>query len=227
MATLSSPTQERLIREVRTILKQPRAENSRWGDMELGQYLNDAISQYFLVINDVAEGQFDKKTTLSIVSGTETVALPSDFFSCKALYKVQPTQDVLLRYDNQILDSRRNITDSSSSTSYEPTYYFRATNLVLNPIPGFSETGGLSIEYTAFPDTILFGTDSMTAGIAPVFKELVVMYAVFKAKMADDLHSGTQSAGPAQKHLGDLYTNFKSQVADRSKYPIFVKPFNP
>ncbi len=227
MPTLTSPTQERLIREVRTILKQPRAENSRWSDMELGQYLNDAISQYFLIINEVAEGQFDKKTTLNLVSGTETVALPSDFFSLKALYKHQNNQDVILNYDNQILDSRSTANDSTGSDSYQPSYYFRAQNLVLNPIPGFSETGGLVIEYTAFPDTILFGTDSLTAGIAPVFKELVVMYSVFKAKMADDLHSGTQTAAPAQAHLGVLYENFRTQVSERSKYPLFVKAFNP
>jgi hypothetical protein len=60
MGTLSSPTQERLVREVRLFLKQPKQENSRWSDSEISSYLNDAIQKYFLVINQVAEGQFDK-----------------------------------------------------------------------------------------------------------------------------------------------------------------------
>jgi hypothetical protein len=226
MATLSSPTVEKLLTETRIMLNQPRRENSRYTDPELTGYFNDAIAQYFLVLNEQSEGQFDKTTTLNLVSGTGTITLPTDFFSLKTLYKRQGDTDVILAYNNEILDDRVNIGQGSSS-SYTPSYYFRGNSLVLNPIPGFSETSGLILEYTAFPETILLGGDSITAFISPLFKEMVVMYAVFKAKMKDDLTSGTQTAAPAQKHLGDLYTNFKHQVSDRSKYPTFIKPFNP
>lgn len=226
MATLSSPTQERLIREVRLFLNQPKQENSRYSDSEISSYLNDAVQKYFLVINQVAEGQFDKSVNLSITSGTETVTLPSDFFSAKALYAVQGTTNKVLVYDNNITLSYDTATNGGSST-YQPSYYFRGNTLVLRPIPGFTSSTYLLLEYTAFPDTIITGSDLLTAAISPLFKELVVMYAIYKCKMKDDLVNNGQTRIPVQAHLSDLYNNFKEQVVDRSKYPLKIQPFNP
>lgn len=226
MAALTSPTLERLIREIRVILNQPKAENSRWSDAELGNYVNDAIQKYFLVINEAAEGQFDKSASLTTVSGTETVDLPSDFFTIKALYSVQNNDRILLRYDNNIVSGYDAATNGGSS-NYEPSYYFRGNKLVLRPIPGFSSSTALSLEYTAFPETLLTGSDTMTVAISPLFKELVVMYGVYKAKMKDDLVNGSNTRGAAEAHLADLYNNFKHQVVDRSKFPLRITPFNP
>ncbi len=227
MSTLVAPTLERLIRDARVLLGQPKAENSRWSDSELSSYANDAIQQIFLFINEIGEGQFDKSANLDIASGVETVDLPSDCFAIKALYKVQGTVNRRLEYRQSVLSDYDNNSNSSGSSAYEPYYYLRGNKIVLRPTPGFTEANSLVIEYTAYPSVLLYSADSLDNGISPLFKEMVVMYIVSKAKLKDDLVSGGNSRNAAETHLGNLYVNFKHQLSERSKAPQYVSPFEP
>lgn len=227
MAAVVAPTLEKIVREARVLLNQPRAENSRYSDAEMTSYANDAIQQIFLTINEVCEGQFDKSTTLDIVNATETVALPTDCFAVRGLWKLQNTIWRRLEYrQNIMMDFDVNATNSGSTT-YEPYYYFRGNNLVLRPIPGFSETGSLKIEYTAYPDVLVYGGDVMTNGISPLFREMITMYIVYKCKLKDDLSGGGNTRSPAVEHFGDLYKNFKHQLLERSKAPQYITVFEP
>lgn len=161
-----------------------------------------------------------------MTAGSEVVDLPTDFFTAKVLYAVQGTTNKALVYDNNITNSY-DTTLSGGSSTYEPSYYFRGNQLVLRPLPAFTSSVYLLLEYTAFPDTIITGSDVLTASISPLFKELTVMYAVYKCKMKDDLVNNGQTRMPVQAHLADLYHNFKEQVVDRSKYPLKIQTFNP
>lgn len=227
MAQVIAPTLEKIIRDVRVLLNQPKPENSRFSDAELTSYANDAIQQIFLTVNEAGEGQFDKITNLDIVNATETVALPVDCFAIKALYKVQNQVNRRLEYRQNIMMDYDNSSSNTGSTTYEPYYYIRGNNLVLRPIPGFSETSGLVLEYTAFPSVLVYGGDTMDSGISPLFRELIVMYVVSKAKLKDDLAGGGNSRAPAEAHLADLYNNFKHQLMERSKAPQYITVFEP
>lgn len=227
MAQVIAPTLEKLIQDARILLNQPKAENSRYSPNAMTGWANDAIQQIFLTVNEAAEGQFDKTTTLNIANAVETVALPVDCFAIKALYKVQGTVNRRLEYKNSILLDYDNNSQNSGSTTYEPYYYLRGNSLVLRPIPGFAETAGLVLEYTAYPTVLVYGGDSLDNGISPLFKELVVMYIVSKAKMQDDLAGGGNTRVVAQEHMADLYRNFKHQLMERSKAPQYVSPFEP
>lgn len=179
------------------------------------------------MLNEQAEGQFDISSDLNLVQGQEEITLPSDFFTIKALYRKNDDNTfTILQYRNNVVSSYDGNTNTGS-TAYYPYYYFRGNKIVLRPIPGFSQTAGLKIEYTAFPETLLTGDDILTSGIAPVFKELVVMYGVYKAKMKDDLVNNSNTSEKAAAHLANLYNNFKHQVAERAKYPLSVTPYNP
>ncbi len=175
----------------------------------------------------MAEGQFDKSTTLNIVSGSETIDLPSDCFTVKVLFKKQSNYFKPLAYRNNIIEPYDNTESITNSNGYEPMFYLRMNKIVLRPTPGFNETAGLTLEYTAFPDQMLFGADAMTSGISPIFKELVVMYAVFKAKLKDDLNNGTNTRTAVESHLAGLYANFKHQVEERAKSPQFISNYDP
>lgn len=227
MAVLVTPTLESLVRDSRILLNQPKAENSRFSDAELTKYANQAVKQIFGIVNKMGEGQFDKTTTLSIVSGVETVALPTDCFSIKVLYKVQGTVNRRLEYKNSMLLDYDNNSQNSGSTTYEPYYYLRVNNIVLRPIPGFSETSGLILEYTAYPSILQFGGDSLDSGVSPLFEELITTYVVYKCKLKDDLSGGGNSRQAAVEHMSDLYNNFKDQLSERSKAPQYVSPFEP
>lgn len=227
MATLSAPTLSRLLKEARLVLRQQKASNSTWDDTELTVYANDAVRRYFLEINERAEGQFDAQVDLDIVTNTDTVALPTDCFEVRALYKLNNNTYEIVPYRNNLTDSYDN-QPTGSADLYSPYYYFRGDNLVLRPIPGFSQTGALRLEYTQFPETLIWGGDSLGNKISPLFRELIVMYIVYKAKISEDLNTGnSDTSRKAAEHLAYLEVQFKESVGNRSKYPQFVVPFNP
>ena len=209
------------------VLRQPKAENSRFTDTELTSYANDAVQQIFLTVQEMGEGQFNKKTTLNIVNATETVALPTDCFAVTALYKVQNTTNRRLEYRQSVLDDYDNSSTNSGSTTYEPYYFLRINNIVLRPIPGFSETGGLVLEYVGYPSVLSMSSDTMDAGISPLFKEMIVAYIVSKAKFVDDLNGGGAGYELAASRFSDLFKQFKHQLSERSKAPQYVSTFEP
>lgn len=226
MAILQSPTAAGLLQETRDFLNQPEASNSFWSDVEILRYLNDGVRRYFSEVVQNAEGQFTTFTTLDIVSGQDSINLPSDFFEIKALYKVVINGFVVLPYINAIQRSYYN-NSGGTGNSYTPYYEFRGNQLVVHPIPDYSETGGLRLEYIYFPTTLVNGGDTLTAQVSPIFKDLIVMYAVYKAKVKEGLVNGSDLAVGAKEHLADLYAQFKDVIKNRSKYPQYIEPFNP
>ncbi len=218
-------------------MSQPKAENSRFSDAELTTYANDAIQQIFLTINEVGEGQFDKSTSdatnvsypgLNVVNGVETVALPTDCFAIKGVWYTQGTMKRRLEYRQNTLMDYDATNTNSGQTTYEPYYYLRGNNLVLRPIPGFTSTDyPITIEYTAYPQVLVYGGDSMDNGISPLFKELIESYMVEKAKFKDDLSGNGQGYGLAKARMVDLFHQFKHQVIERSKAPQYVTIFEP
>lgn len=226
MGTLASPTLGKLVSNVRNFLGQPNPSNSRWSDQDLTEYLNEAVRMYFAEVILNAEGQFTTVTDLNIVSGAETVDLPTDFYEVKALYKKTSDSYEILPYQNNLTSSYSRQGDQGGST-YFPSYYFRGNKLVLRPIPDFSETAGLRLEYIQFPDTMINGGDALTSGVSPIFKQLIEMYAVYKAKVQESLTNNTNLYGPAQENLNTIYGMFKTSISSRSKYPQFTKAWNP
>lgn len=226
MATLSSPTLQTLIGSVRNQLNQPNPLNSFWKDTELTDYLNEGARMYFQEVVQNNEGHFVAQTDLNITADTETVAMPSDFYRIRALYKKVSNGYELLPYRNNVTESY-STQGGTSSASYLPYYYFRGNSIVLRPIPNFSESSGLRLEYVQFPDTMVNGGDSLTSQIAPLFKQVVEAYAVYKAKLKESLVNGVGVHAAAGEHLGSVLKIFRDAVANRSANPTYVIPFNP
>lgn len=227
MPAVVAPTLERLIRESRMILRQPKAENSRFTDAELTSYANDALQQIFLTVQEMSEGQFDKTTTLDVTNAVETVALPADCFAIRVLFKKQNTIMRKLEYRQNVTMDYDSSSTNSGSTTYEPYYYLRGNNIVLRPIPGFSESQSLTLEYTAYPSVLVYGGDVLDSGLNPLFKELVVSYIVAKAKLTDDLNGGGSGYQLAAQRFADLFAQFKHQLSERSKAPTYITVFEP
>lgn len=224
---LSSPTLGKILSNVRSMLNQPNAANSNWSDAQLTTWINQAVQRYFGEVVQNVEGQWTKAATLNIVSGVETVDLPTDFFEVKSLWKVVSDGAVILPYLNSISDSYSTISGTTGGDTYFPGYYLRENKLVLHPFPQASETGGLRIEYIYFPETMLNAGDTLTANVAPIFAELIEMYAVYKAKTQQSLVNGSNMAELAERNLSALHQQLLDLIKNRSKYPTFIKPFSP
>ncbi len=223
--TLPPPTLGRLITSVRNMLNQPNATNSSWSDFELTEYINEAIRVYFAEVVQNMEGQWTKIADLNIVSGTETVSLPTDCYEVKALYKSVSDGYVVLPYRNAIMNSY-STAGSTTGDSYIPAYYFRESNLVLRPVPNASQTAGLRLEYVYFPDVLVNPGDTLTPNLVPLFKQVVEMYAVYKAKVKESLVSGVDTSALAEKNLAQLYKQMVDSIKNRSKFPQFIQAWN-
>lgn len=227
MATLVSPTLGKILFNVRNLLGQPNPVNSNWTDAELTEYINEGVRMYFAEVIKNSEGYFmPVPVLLNVVSGAEEVALPADFFEVKALYIQRTTGWEILEYRNDITGGFFNSIGTGTNT-YSPLYYFRGNNLVLHPTPNFSQTGVLRLDYIQFPDQMFNGGDTMSNQVSPVFKQLIEMYAVYKAKLKQSMVNGTDLTSLPAKNLGEIYASFKNTINKRSAYPEYVVPFNP
>ncbi len=226
MAVLSAPTLDELIQNVRNLLNQPNANNSTWTDEELATYLNEAIRRYFAEVVLHSEGQFTTQDDLDIVENAETVELPMDCFEVRAVYRKVSGGYQMLPYRNNLTESY-STSGGTGGETYLPYYYMRKNALVLRPVPNFSETDALRIEYIQFPETMVTAGDSLTTQVSPVFKDLVEAYAVYKAKLKESLVSGVNLYGAARENLNDLFTAFKESIGQRSHNPTAIIPFSP
>lgn len=223
---LLAPTLQDLIQEVRNLLSQPDPNNSFWTDEELTSYCNEAIRIHMNELADVNEGYAITTTTLNIVSGTATIALPSDCFMVRAVYKVVTNGNVLLSYRNNLTEGF-STQAGSSSEAYFPYYYFQGNNLVLRPTPNFSETGGILLEYDQMPASLLDSADQVTTQISPMFRQSVATYMVYKAKWKESLANNIRVHDVAAALFQDLFKQFKDIASKRSRNPTAVIPFNP
>ena len=223
---LSSATLGSYISAVRNLLNQPNASNSFWSDAEITAYLNEAIRMYFLEVTNNDEGFWTKTADLTITNNVETIALPSDCFEVKAIYKAVNNGFIVLPYRNAESDSYSTQGGTGTNT-YFPSYYFRDNSIVLRPVPNMTEAAGLRIEYIYFPDMLQNSGDTMSANVLPIFRQLIEMYAVCKAKMKESLANGIDLTPVAQSNLNSIYKLFIDTVRNRSKYPQFIKSFNP
>lgn len=223
---LVSPTVQAMLQSIRNMLNQPDPNNSYWTDSELLEYINEAIRVYFAEYSATNEGNFTTTASLDITSGTRTIALPSDFFKVKALYRVTTGENVLLEYKNNLSRSYAT-TGSATGSGYTPAYYFQGNNIVLHDTPGFSEVGGLFLEYLQFPETMLNGSDTLTAQISPIFRQIVERYALYLAKLKESLGNGTVIPTSLTQNLADLVAQFREIIQLRSKNPTYAQAFDP
>lgn len=224
---LSSPTLGRMLSNVRDMLNQPNASNSTWSDAFLTEQLNKGVQRYFAEVVQNVEGQWVTTASLNIVSGAETVALPTDCFEVKGMWKTITDGRIPLDYVNNLNSSVATRGTGASGQSYCPQYSFRGNALQLNPVPDFSETGGLHLEYVSFPERMLNAGDTLSTNVAPVFADLVEMYAVYRAKLQESLVSGVDTSALAKAELAGLYGQFQNSIRNRSKNPQYVQPFTP
>jgi hypothetical protein len=203
MSVLASPTLSELIVEIRVLLNQQNPDNSTWTDQILARWLNEAIRRYFIHVVQIDEGYFTTSTTLSIVTGVDLIPLPTDFFQAKGLYKKVGSDWLMLPYRNNLTEGY-SLQGGANANAYLPSYYFRGNDLVIRPVPNFSEADGLQLEYIQFPETVVNGGDTVTSQVAPIFRDLLIAYTAYKAKLQESTVTGVNTYSGLQEHASSL-----------------------
>ncbi len=221
---------------MRNILGQPNPTNSTWTDGELTEYLNEGIRMYFSEVVKNYEGYFTISTdpqsggtgNLSYIADTDLVALPVDCFQVKAVYIQRPQGWSILDYRNDVTHGYWTGQGSGTNpNTYQPFYFFQGNNLVLRPVPSSGALNALKVDYIQLPDQMVNGGDTLTNQVSPVFKQLIEMYAVYKAKLKQSMVSGTDLTALPKANLAEIYGTFKNAIMPRSAYPVFTDPFSP
>lgn len=224
-----------MISNVRNLLGQPSATNSSWTDAELTEYINEAIRLYFTEVVKNYEGYFTVSTdpssggsgNLSYTANSDLVALPSDCFQVRNVYIQRSQGWSHLDYINDLTHGYWTSSGSGAPEVYQPFYFFQGNNLVLRPVPNQSATAAIKLDYIQLPDQMFNGGDQLTNQVSPVFKQLLEMYAVYKAKLKQSMVSGTDLTALPKANLAEIYSSFKNTIMPRSASPIYTDPFNP
>lgn len=184
--------------------------NVFWTDDELNDYVNDGYLHYWQwMVNAKHPGTF-KSTTLNIVSGTSTIALPSDYLEARLVERVFDAALVPMQYQPRFDTSKA--TSGIVATSllgYLPSYDFIGQNLDLNPTPQESVTSGIKLTYIFWPDRLSANGDTPNAAFHSGFHDLLVGWAVIQAKEKEEMvGGGGADAGPvlaSQKRREDAF----------------------
>jgi hypothetical protein len=151
-----------------------------WTDDEIDWYINEAYKYYYNYLVHSDYNRLRSTTNLSIVSGTETVALPSGCLSCSMLERVFDTKTIPLEYKERF--EYRNITSGADSSYYLPTWTVRGSNIVLEPTPTASWTNGLLLHYYPEPSEMSSDSDEPDAGFLSTFHGMLPVKAAIFAK---------------------------------------------
>lgn len=235
MSVLASPTLGKLIENVRNLLGQPNQDNSAWTDLEITEYINEGLRLYFAQVVKNYEGYFTVTTdpasggsgNLSYTAGTDLVPLPSDCFQVRSVYIQRSQGWSILEYRNDLTHGYWTNSGNGSPEVFQPFYFFQGNNLVLRPMPNANGTNAIKLDYIQFPDQMVNGGDILTNQVSPVFKQLLEMYAVYKAKIKQSMVSGVDLTALPKANLNEIYNSFKDAIMPRAAYPRYTDPFSP
>lgn len=162
MTDLVSLTELRLLTRQRA-----DQENSQFvNDIELTRYLNNSWGELYSLINEnFNEDYFTTTSTVSMVSGTDTYDLPSDFYKMRGVdLVVTSTESVPLKRYNWAQRTR------NALTVYARDYKYRVQkgSIVFSPVP--STTDSVKLYYIPSPKRLLSkDTTAITRGTSTMW----------------------------------------------------------
>jgi hypothetical protein len=177
--------------QIRTKVRRKLDETSEgfWLDDELDDYINESyFSLWQMMLNAKHQGCLTS-TTLNITGGSANVALPADFQAARLIEKVVDSGTVPLWWEERF--DQTNYTAGVSTGSFFPfKVRFVGQNLIIEPTPQDSETGGLKLTYYFFPNRLDDDTDEPNAGLHDFYQDLITYEAVLIAKAKEEMVGG-------------------------------------
>lgn len=215
--------------QIRTQAREQLDEDTAvfWSDSLLNNAINEAYYYYWQwLIMASSPNALYGPVSLDIVADTATVALPSNCLKIRLIEK-------LVGEDTWVpLDYYERFEDPTSAISAGWTYNGNQNfsligrNLVLDPIPSESATGGLRITYYFRPDRLTSDTASPNDGFDPIFHDLLHLRCVKKAKSKEEaIGGGGADRGPFLDELSELEAQFKQSIEPATQHRSYTQPY--
>lgn len=212
---------------MRTRLRRKLDETSEdyWTDDELTDYINEAYYYYWQWLLNARDNRALKSTTLNIVADTAEIALPSDFISARLIEKVEDNSTYPIEWFERF--DEPNYTGGVSYTGYYSgfTIRFVGTDLVLEPTPNTSETGGIKLTYYFLPAELSDDSDTPDAGFSALYHDLLLFKAAVFAKTKEESYGGGAPVGSWEYICQQKEQQFKASIEQPSVQRMAARPF--
>lgn len=200
---------------------------SYWPDAQLNRFINRAYRYYWMWLIEQNVPGILKTTTLNIVADTATIALPSDFVKARLVERVFDSYTVPLRYfERYDTINRTDGTSVNDIIGYLPDYHFVGSNLVLEPTPSDSQTGGIKLTYYYIPTELSSDSDVPNPMLPSLYHDLLVYGCVMDAKRKEEsvANTGADVGGFMSAKL-ELEQKFKESIEGTSVQRTSVEPY--
>lgn len=165
-------------------------------------------------------------TSLDIVAATATIALPSNFAFARLVERVITSGTVPLWWNERFDSPNYTAGVTSSSDYYLPHIRFEGVNLVLEPTPLESVTGGIKLTYYFLPTRLSNNTDTPSAAFHEFYHDLLVGYCVIQAKSKEEaIGQGGADLGAFGAMQAQKEQMFKSTIEVPTVQRSAVQPF--
>lgn len=131
-------------------------------DAQIDLWANEGYMKYAVRLMKAHEGFFEKTADLNIAANTEAIALPSVFSSGIKFLKSTRLERVISG-GRVPMQKRSRYTEFKSTLgegggdSYVPQFEFRGSNILLDPVPDFTEASGLLLTAQCQPARLTCG----------------------------------------------------------------------
>lgn len=203
-----------------------------YSDAERNNALNGAYYELYnkaVSLND-GQGAEVSTSTLTITSGTETIALPSDFMRLVSLFYKEDDNNFLKWV--AINPGDRNIwARRFGKNSKQKAFYRRGSNIVLVPEPDYTSTTNLLMEYIPTPTEMSADGDEPT-GIPETHRELLAFKALQRLKEKEGINVAPQTQQiirllelAFERDLDSWQDNGPRTLSGRDDYSLFEAGF--
>lgn len=184
----------------------------------LNEIISDAWYEGYDIIVNKWLDYYTTTSTISVVSGTDSYPVPTDFYKLRVLWIQDGTRWVRLYPAD--LDAAHVYTDQSVPTRNGYKYRLMGRNLVLMPVPAQAET--LKLYYIPIASELVNDSDSITLDV-PIELKLILAIG-----WRDILDRQNLDPSPAIQKI-DTYTKQLRTAADSRDggEPFYLDPTGP
>lgn len=215
-----------LITEVQTLLGEP---SSAFFTSDLLKTLfNQCLTRRVVALHNTYENWITETATADLVADQATYQLPEGIG--RVVRVIIVTTD---GYERVLDQERKNdgVWVGTAESSLEPmTYRLIDTHVELSPPPYSARTGGLKIEYEAYPDRMTDDGDKLPTAMGVGYEDLLVLDTAVAALDYESAQSGTdERAGLAASFLrrrAELEDAIALNSSERTLGRVFGRAFD-
>lgn len=156
---------------------------------QLNEWINDSIAAFYDELVKADPARYLEQGNITVVSGTEDYALPSDFYKLVGVDLLDSNSASGYRQMDRFMWNERHLYHGDKGNKYDAMYEIRNSRLYIHPSPTWALTDGIRVNY--IPTAPSLSSDSDTWDTINLWVEWVILDVCEKCAIKED--SSTQA----------------------------------